>query len=309
MFRAISRKVRADITSRPLQTAIVFLALVGASLVLTLAAMVTRGINNPWERLFDEVNGAHVWFNTMLAAAPSAPLSDLEPIGNIEGVSGTAGPYAVTPAGYAVLPGTQPFTIIGMPSEMPEVGAVSIVHGRWLNAGAVTEIVLDVFLARGLGYSIGDEVEIDTVDGFHTMTLVGTVMDPGAPGFATGYVLPTTLRLMFPSRQLDSRFGVRLEHPGRSGEFAELARSILLTQSPVRFTDWHWVKQSADDETQVIRVFLVVFGSFALAASVFILLYTVEANVLSRFREVGLLKAIGFTTVQVTAVFMASQLI
>jgi hypothetical protein len=63
MFRAITRKAVADLRTRRLQTFLQSVVVAGAAAILMLSISVERAVTSSFDRVHDEANGAHVWFN------------------------------------------------------------------------------------------------------------------------------------------------------------------------------------------------------------------------------------------------------
>ena len=71
MFRAMWRKALADTRSHRLQSVLILIILTAASTALALSLIVNQNADKPWQRSFDEANGAHV---TVLRPRIAAPI-------------------------------------------------------------------------------------------------------------------------------------------------------------------------------------------------------------------------------------------
>ena len=309
MNRAIFRKALADLRSRRLQAGLILLILTAAAATLTLAATIQRSMNNPWERTFTESNGAHL---TFLSASAEV---DLTAISRLEGVSTTSGPFPIV-GGHSLVKDHEKYSLLlyGMSSELPDVGRPLVTEGRWLAADGENEIVLDRSFARYLSLKVGDQVEILSQQGKTTLTVVGLAVNSGwglYPNWepALVYVLQSTLtRLETDTDQWSSALWVRLFDPEASQEFQERAYALFPEGTIEWSVDWYSVREFTNFTIKISVLFLGVFSVFALFAVGFIVANAIGGVVLSQYREIGLLKAVGFTPGQVTLLFLVEHL-
>jgi len=309
MNRALFHKALADLRSHRLQTALILLILTAATATLALAATIQRSMNNPWERTFAESNGAHLSFFSDTAEV------DLTSISRLEGVSATAGPFPVVWE-HSLVKDHEKYSLLlyGMPSELPAVGRPLVTEGRWLAADGEDEIVLDRSFARHLSLKVGDRVDILSRQGKVTLSVVGLAVNSGwglYPNFnpALVYVLQSTLaRLETDADKWGSALWVRLFDPEASQEFQERAYALFPEGAIEESLDWHDIREWTNFTIKIMVLFLGVFSVFALFAVGFIVANAIGGVVLSQYREIGLLKAVGFTPGQVTLLFLVEHL-
>ena len=309
MNRALFHKALADLRSHRLQTALILLILTAATATLALAATIQRSMNNPWERTFAESNGAHLSFFSDTAEV------DLTSISRLEGVSATAGPFPVVWE-HSLVKDHEKYSLLlyGMPSELPAVGRPLVTEGRWLAADGEDEIVLDRSFARHLSLKVGDRVDILSRQGKVTLSVVGLAVNSGwglYPNFnpALVYVLQSTLaRLETDADKWGSALWVRLFDPEASQEFQERAYALFPEGAIEESLDWHDIREWTNFTIKIMVLFLGVFSVFALFAVGFIVANAIGGVVLSQYREIGLLKAVGFTPGQVTLLFLIERL-
>lgn len=309
MNRALFHKALADLRSHRLQTALILLILTVATATLALAATIQRSMYNPWERTFAESNGAHLSFVSASAEV------DLTSISRLKGVSATSGPFPIV-WGPSLVKDHEKYSLLlyGMPSELPAVGRPLVIEGRWLAADGEDEIVLDRSFARHSSLKVGDQVEILARQGKTTLTVVGLAVNSGwglYPNFqpALVYVLQSTLaRLETDTDQWRSALWVRLFDPEASQEFQERAYALFPEGAIDESLDWHDIREWTNFTIKISVLFLGVFSVFALLAVGFIVANAIGGVVLSQYREIGLLKAVGFTPGQVTLLFLVEHL-
>jgi putative ABC transport system permease protein len=156
MTRALARTAFADLRRHRLQSVLLVVILATATMTMTLAVTINRISTGPFERLFRETHGAHVWFT-------AEPGVDLTTIAAMDGVAETGGPFAlgsVEIAGPAAggREAEFPLDVMALPSEQPAMGRPLIEEGRWL-AGP-DEIVVVPGLAHFGGLWVGAEFSV-----------------------------------------------------------------------------------------------------------------------------------------------------
>ncbi len=310
MLQALFRKTRADFSSRPLQTVLLFIVIAAAAATLSLALNVQASSREPYERLRREANGADIWVTSRSAG------TDLNRLRELPSVTETGEPYMVSWENYGIRIGEkkQQFALVGMGPDLPKFDHSVVTAGRWLDGAGQRELVVDSGAARLLGLDIGQEVDLQTEEGTQTFTVVGFAVTASRapapnddPAFA--YMLPATLQALEP----DAIFGQSPEHSYRVGvrvadglavfEFLEELRVIV--PGPLEIRAASAVASDVGATTEFDVIFLQVFSVFALFAAGVIIANAVGGQVLSQLHDLAILKAIGFTPQQVVqAVFV-----
>lgn len=303
----VVRKALADLRSARLQSILVLLIVLAASATLYLAFTVSRSASDPWENTFAESNGAHIAFG-------AGPGIDLTRIATIDGVTETAGPFP-TLWDRSIVRGADRYDVglMAMPAEPVAVSRPLVTEGRWLS-GSGREIVLNRTLARDVGIRVGDQVEIPAGGALVALDVVGLAIDTSRgpyPNWETtlDWVSPETLGLFAPESEWGSRFAVRLHDPEASGSVTNAANAMYLEANGFGTDDWHEVRDDVNEFNTFVTIFFSVFALFALVAVAFIIANTIAGRVLSQYRDIGVLKAIGFTPGQVTLDFLTQHLL
>src|ERR1700742_2143331 len=125
MLAAAFRVIRADLRARPLNTLLTGLVIAFAlgALVVTLHGRAT--LDQPYQRLFDATNGAHV-------TAVSADLADLKRIAALPGVVASEGPRPLI--GVPLKRRADGIGLIGLPRTRAKIEDPLILEGRRLRA-------------------------------------------------------------------------------------------------------------------------------------------------------------------------------
>jgi putative ABC transport system permease protein len=296
VIRALMRKGFADLRSRPLQTTLLFLIVALASATAMMAVTVRDTAAAPYESLLDDANGAHIWF-----FRPSEEL--LARLEDSDIVEATSGPFDRSDGTLIDGEDAYPLLFFGIPSEQPEVGFASVIEGRWLSDGA-NEIVLDSGLANESGLGVGDRIEVSTGTGPRTFEVVGIAASLSRAPYpiwdpAAAYVTPETLASFAPDTQFAPILGVRLVDPDATGALIDSLRGV----GTISISRWQELRDSFNDDALLTVVVLSSFAAFALIAVGIVLANVVSGQVLSQHREIGLLKAVGFTPRQTAMLF------
>jgi len=303
---ALLRQGLADLRGRRLQSFQLMLLAAVAAFTATLAVSVQIDGSARWDRLFAAANGAHVEF---LAGDTSV---DFTPIVQSEGVTETAGPYPVVRDMALVQdPVKTNLWLVGVAADPPQVDRPLLTAGAWLAAGRDDQIVLDTTFAGELDITVGQRVEVLSAQGRVPLEVAGLALGatqayPVRPPL--GYVRPVALAKVAPERTWESSLHVRLANPQDSGAFRERAATRLPTGVLVFDQDWQVSRDDVLAANQFSLVFIRAFSLFALIAVGLVVANVSNALILARFREIGLLKAIGFTPWQITLLFLLEHL-
>jgi putative ABC transport system permease protein len=313
MLQGMTRKALADLRSRPMQVALLFLVIAAAAMTLSLALNVQSSASRPYERLRQAGNGADVWLDQR---PEELDLARLEGFSSVEAISG---PFAISWANYGIRQGEkkQQVALVGVPAQLPELDFPVVTRGRWLGEDGAREIVVDSGAARILGLKVGQGVQLLTPNGTETFTVVGFAVPQGRvpapfndPAFA--YVLPETLLRIEPTPETrDSgggyryRTGVKLVDRDNLEAFR---RDVIAAGMPLSLRPWQDVRDNIKEANEFDVIFLNVFSVFALLAAGLIIANAVAGQVYSQLRDIGILKTVGFTPAQVTLSLLAQNL-
>jgi putative ABC transport system permease protein len=312
-MKGMYRKALADLKSRPMQVALLFLVIAASATTLSLALNVASDAARPYERLRERSNAADVWINQLPEDYDQAKLE------SFESVEALSGPFAVSWLNYGMRQGErkQQVALVGMPSELPEMDSPVVTKGRWLGKGGTQEIVVDSGAAKLLRLKVGQEIKLLAPHGEETFTVVGFAVPTGRvpapisdPAFV--YVLPETLKRIEPNPATRGsgegywyRTGVKLVDRNDTRAFLQEATAARMR---LDLTRWQEVRENVKQANQFDVIFLNVFGVFSLLAAGLIIANAVGGQVLSQIRDIGILKTIGFTPRQVMVSLLAQNL-
>ncbi len=315
-MEAIARKIKADIVSHALVSVLIVTTVMAASVLLTLALATLMNISAPYDRTFQELNGAHLWLYFDRGRLRPGDVRRIESLPEVVGSTGVR--YSVVTR--VRIGDTR--VVVSLRAEPPAaeqdgatVNRLLLLDGRYF-APRRMEVLAGQELRDRYHLAVGDEAEVTRWDGRKvTLPVVGLVYNPMWDTYRSSqppylYVSETTLRALFPDDEVwDRSLGLRLADPEAVGAVVAHAEALVRPDTIVAHTDWRDVRESATFGMQLNSVFLGSFGFFAILAAVLVIATSIGARVLSQFRQIGILKAIGFTQAQVLWLYLGQYLI
>ncbi len=318
---AVLTKMVADIRRRTLQSVIIALVILLSSGAATLALSLLVESNAPYDRAFAAANGAHL---TLTFAGDQVGAAQLRATASVHGVMAVAGPWpevsarlstdGATPLGQGGTGGSGPsdlgiFTIVGRDRPDAPVDRLTIESGRW--ARAVGELVLSRRMADSTGLGVGDRVQASDGAGHPWLTVVGVAASISR-GVDAWVVSSYTTALVARTAPLQDQMLYRVSPAGTAADLRAATQAITArlpagaVENAGAYLD---VKLNADLLSAVMVPFLLAFSVFALVAAALTIANVVTGVVIAGYREIGVMKSVGFTPVQVTLVLLGGILV
>ena len=318
-MRAIATKAWSEVRRRRLQSAViaVMVALAGGTITLGLNLLLES--TRPYDRAFEAQQGAHL---RVFYDARTVSPAELASIPARIGASSFAGPW---PDVYLTVlhrestrgQSRYQLDLIGRDSPGGAVEILRMTSGRWVEAPG--EVVVNHSFAEQNGIHLGDHlVSLHTADK-PVLTVVGEAIDIGQT--SAGGSITTTQRAWVQPVRVTSLAG---DH----GLGYEMAYRFPTTPSQSQLRDDmdrlrgslpagavsgslnHLAMRDAYNATnQFLLVLLIAFGIVALAASLATIVNLVLGTVLASYREIGIIKALGFTPLEVVATLVVGMAI
>src|ERR671937_220842 len=281
MTRLLLRTAIVNLRSRPLHTALVALIILAASATLALAVSLRAGAADPYNQLARATNAADVHL-----FAPSDG-ADLTTLAHARGVRASDGPYQVLGVRIRSRPSNLNIALEGVGAQPLRIDRPKVTDGRWLS-GAPGEIVVDRRTAHDRGFKIGQHLTVLLRDRQATLTGVAAHSDP------------------------NDRFGrwlaLQLNDRSQTAAFVDGLRRRYQPDQ-LNASDWRDDRQDVTDRTSTPAVVLGSASLAALLAVGLIIANAIGGRILASRRDIGLLKAAGFTPGGVTALFVVENLI
>ncbi|MFF0366590.1 FtsX-like permease family protein [Micromonospora sp. NPDC005087] len=299
---AVWRASRAAVRRRRLQTFVIGLVVLLSTASIVVALALLDASSAPFDRAFAERRGAHVVATYDAAAVTHAQLAEHRP-----DVTAVAGPFrqaTVDTSRDGNVPRLQgrPLTVVGRADPGGPVDTVDVWHGRW--ATGPGEIVLnEAPPAAGYRAQFRPEDERVTLADGTTFTVVGRAYSISRT--ADAWVAPDRIAALRPTTtQMLYRFADARTTTDVDGHVAAL-RAGLPPDALIAAQSHLVVKEAIAAGPGAYVPFLVAFGVLGLIVAVLIVGNVVSGAVVSGYRHIGVLKAMGFTPRQVVAVYLA----
>ncbi|EFL31345.1 peptide ABC transporter permease [Streptomyces viridochromogenes DSM 40736] len=297
-MRATLRWAHSDLRTHRGEALFLVLATAGIVASLLLATALFGYATNPWQRVFTQSHGAHVWLHTDTAA-------DTGELAGLDGVDSVAGPYPTAATTVASRGSRAAVELRGTP-ERPSVDRPPIVSGHWLDRATPNGVVLESRLARALLAEPGDTL---TVPGTaRRLTVVG-LADSAEPRYRPGeqpglvWALPSAVA--DPGGQV---IGLRLTDPGDTSYVVQRAVTVLGAGAIGEVSTWQQARAEAQGDNRLLGQVLGLFGLGALVAAGLAVHGAISTRIRGHLRDLSVLKAIGFTPGQVVRVFLLQHL-
>ncbi|MEV4393640.1 FtsX-like permease family protein [Nonomuraea sp. NPDC049607] len=300
-----SRWIKADLRARKGQAVLTVLVVAGIVAALITAATLLEDGTNPWRSLSAQTDGAHVWVYT-----------DDDPnvaLGDIDGVTGTTGPYRSAPVTVAQEGKKEPASLRAMPAAPPAVAHPVLAEGRWLDGTQPDGVVVEHSYARSLGLAIGSPFTVIALNGERHTLYVRGIADSADQGFypewtpGLAWVLPATLDRVEPMLgRSEWVTGLRLADPDASQVVAQRV-VVMLEDKLQRVYTWREVRAAMELDNRLLGTLLALFGVVGMVAAALALANAAGGRVLGQLRDLATLKSMGFTGGQVALLLLVEH--
>jgi putative ABC transport system permease protein len=320
-LRLAVRLAGRSLRRRPGQALLLLLALTITTGVLGVATSVHGSADGPWDRVWRATRGFNVSFNVY--HPPDEPgdrafVDDLrrrgEQLAKAPEVVGVGGPWTHLYGSIRVAGGNEDLTAEIRDPGPYQVDQPLVTNGRWLGEGG--GLVLESGLAASLHAAPGDTV---TIQGqrFLVRGAAQTVSRGRFPLSrpAQVWVTPETAGRLRSLGMTEEGFEVqlRLADPNQAAAFVAAHRSLLDVSDPSSSVNGFletWQQRRADSHSDVD----ILAGTLFIAGTLIAMLTVATAAVLiagrmaAQIRQVGTLKAVGVTPLQIVLVLLVEHL-
>jgi putative ABC transport system permease protein len=306
-MNAVWEKTKADLFRHWIISVLIIGTITIAAALLTLALSTLLNLGGPYDRLFAEVNGAHLWVFFKPGLVNTAELHRIQTLPGV--VDSTPRQYSYRTQAR-IHDASVWVTLRMVPDEQSAINRLYFLDGRNVFPDS-KEVVAEKFLDTTYDLTMGETVIITRSDGRDvSLPIVGFAYDVMYDTYRSEqapylYVSESTLRSLFPDKDTwDSSLGLRLSDPQAVDDVLAQIEALRSTKFIETHTDWRDVKESALFQGQLASVFLSAFSFFAILATVIIIISVVNSTILSQIKQIGILKALGFTGGQILLVYV-----
>jgi putative ABC transport system permease protein len=312
----ILRQVRADIRSHRLQSALIVVSLSAAAVLMTTALSTFRTAQGCYDRLFQRTHGAHLWLELDPSLVP--PEEAEQVLAHLAHVEATTGATSYLFARLSIEGKLEEIRLGEWPDEPVSVERPLLMAGHPPQPGVTGRIVLDRNMANELDLDVGDTVDLLTPSGWQPLTVSGlfvTSRYPPYPAYspALTYVASGSRAGLGLDPPLDPEMqelviGLRLRDPVHLEAVLQAAERSLPAKSITSRYDWQDTRRITETNILPQRILLTVFSVVASLAAGFLVTNAIAGAVRAQTRQIGLLKAVGFTRGQLALVYLVEYL-
>jgi putative ABC transport system permease protein len=308
---AVLIAILADLRHRRLQTFVIALVVLLTSGAATLSLSLAVESDAPYDHAFAQARGAHLIVGYSGSVSPAL----LARTASAPGVTAAAGPWPQLIAVYSrasAAGGPVPvggLFIVGRSGVGGPVDRLTVESGRWVQARG--EVVVSQILADRWHLGVGDE--LDAADTYHGPTLHVVGIAASINPFTDAWVTPAQLRAMTAPRwPLQYQMVYRVRRAATQAQLNAAAEAITARVprgDVVGAGNYLQARQDADSTTATMIPFLLAFSAFALLASVLIIVNVITGTVIAAYRDIGILKSVGFGPGQVLHILLGQILV
>ncbi|MGY4771072.1 FtsX-like permease family protein [Kribbella sp. CWNU-51] len=289
---------RAAVRRRRIQTVVIGVVVLLSTTMIVVALGLLAASSGPFDQAYSRQSGAH-----LVASYDRSKVSDTQLTDAARSAAAVAGPFGQATLDLSttqLTKGLPSLVTVGRADPGGAVDRLNVWKGRW--ADKPGEIVLNRNPTDSTGRGTATLGNTVTAGG-QDLTVVGFAYS--VSGSADAWVTPEQMTSFKPtSTQMLYRFAQAATNTqvsaGQSAVTAGLPSGALLgTQSYLA------LRALASGEPNTFVPFLMVFGWLGLAVAVLIVANVVSGAVVAGFRHIGVLKALGFTPLQVMTVYLA----
>ncbi|NUT94857.1 MAG: ABC transporter permease [Saccharothrix sp.] len=288
---ALPSLVRAQVTRRRVQSAVIGLAALMAVTAALLGGSLLVVSSAPFEDAFAAQSGAH------LAASFTATSDEVAATAGT--ASASAGPFPTASTAVRVdgidLP---PVVVVGRADPQGPVDRLAVVEGEW--ADGPGEIV--VATSFPMTTILGRRITLTDLPGAPVVQVVGVARS--VTRTAEAWVAPSALTAPQGYQML-----YRLAAPLEVDAALAAVTAAVPPGTVAGSRSWLTAKQEAVRESALFVPFLVAFGVLGLVMSVLVVGNVVAGAVGSGVRRIGVLKALGCTPRQVVWTYVGQALV
>jgi putative ABC transport system permease protein len=266
-----------------------------------------------YDRLFDRTDGAHVWLQVDAALTDTTAL--VARLRALPGVVATTDPRpSVRGADLRLGDGRATVHLRDWVPDDEPVARLALLRGA--APDAPDEVALDHNVVTTHALALGDTIELLGPDGWRPLRLVAVTASAEMCPYPT--CQPTVVHLgpgglaasgVAASEVAAEAIGVRID-PEVTDPAAVLdeVEATISGQALIMAHDAEVLRETTSFLLRVQAVFLLAFGVVAALAAGALVANAVGEAVRAQYRQIGLLKAVGFTRRQVARTYLAQQL-
>src|SRR2546427_3192928 len=213
------------------------------------------------------------------------------------------------------------FDLVGRDTAGGAVDRINLRDGRWPDRPGEIAVSYRGDLPALNRVPVGTQLQAVTRNGLVPFTVVGSVADQfdgiyeNNVSIGRAWVQPGQVALLADGDQirLGYEMAYRFQHAATPEELLadrqEVEAALPADSQLWKVTDWLSMRMGSVWFVTFMSSVIFAFSLFALAAVAVIVGSVVAGSVLSSYRDVGIMKALGFTPVEVVAIFIGQMVL
>ncbi|MBO0684433.1 MAG: ABC transporter permease, partial [Candidatus Dormibacteraeota bacterium] len=303
-------KALADLRRRRLQGAVIFVIVLLAAGTGTMAITLLSQTRDPYQAAFSAQQGAHlqVFYNRNVG------LDQLASTPGLIGATASGGPYPGTAIQVQHGARKLPLAVIGRDNPGGSVEKIDVAAGHWPRSDS--EIAVTRSWADLNRVSVGDRLKVVSVPQVPVFTVAAEVVDidEGSADLSSqsSWVLAGAVAQLEVPGQNFYKMDYRFASDPTSAQLqrsVDRLRSTLPPGSISGALNYLLIRDTFNITNSILTNVLLAFSVFALIATAAIVANLVTGIVIAAYREIGIMKAVGFTPAQVVEVLVLQVLL
>jgi putative ABC transport system permease protein len=312
---AIRYRMYADLRGRRIPAGSVALVVALSTLLIGLALVTFASVHAPFDRLFTQLNGAHLW--VYLNAANPQTQAQIDAVIHTPHVLASTAPYEDIRGAVLLNANKIRAEFTSFPGQQPAMGKLLITQGQMLASSDPDGVVVNQPFADANQLHVGDPLTLITPQGLALVHIRGLSVDvnhdsSNETNSGLVYLLRPTLDRLFstPETLIMLKIGLRLADPSATGStIRAIAGALQIPQDQVAYEDWQSLQTDFGRTSLVTAALLLAFGMVGLVAAGVMIITLVTGQVLAQQRDLGILKAVGFTPWQLVRALVLEYLL
>jgi putative ABC transport system permease protein len=317
-MRAVLTQIRAGVVRRRAQTAIVLIICILASSVATMAVTLLVRSTSPWDNASERYQGAHLIFHFDASRVSAEQLLTTR---SLPGVTAAGPPHPTVIVSFEDRNQKGNVQLIGRDTPGGAVDRIPIAAGRWPQRPGEIVVTRTEDSTIPIQPHVGDTIHALTNHGVIDFKVVGEAIDLGghgaaldfSNGVAAAWVLPADVMALADGQEV--RLGYEMAYRFRNAtteqdlaaDRSEIEAALPAGIETQPVIDWIRLRGGSIWLITLLSSIFVSFTVFALVAVAVIVASVVAGSVLSSYRDIGIIKALGFTPVQVLGVYVGQM--
>jgi putative ABC transport system permease protein len=305
----------SNIKKRKLQSILVGIIILIASMALATSVGVLTGLDGPYEKVAEKLNSSHLYllFDTRIHS-PDELAGWWEAQAEVESVSPSM-QYKILDE-MVIHNGNRLLKTIILYEHPIKINQdkLVILEGDKKEFPDPGEVWIPASLAYGDDIKIGDKLSIPVPSGEKDMKVSAIVVDlPNSSSMSSNmriWVSPGTLTFYFPASSLtEVETDIRLYSPDKMEELWEKYENYLGMPFCGAKMDYRQYAYYTNFILKIAAVLVLIFSVFIVLIAIYILSSTISSSIIADYKNIGILKTSGYTPFDIIKIYLLQFLL